>query len=327
MVSRTKYEVDEATAAKLFCAAGLEGASGIAPLGAGEYNAVYSAKAGGGEYVLKIAPAGDVPVLTHEKGMMEAEVFWYDQMRRHTSIRVPEVFYSDFSHALLPTGYFIMEKLPGAQLDKMDLSPEEKAQSAAQLARMAAQLHGIGNDRFGYVQAGLHDTWYGAIRAMVQAVLDDAARAGKRTKRGRRLLAAIDTHAAVLEKAPCAMVNFDIWPPNILCTREVGGIEYAWIDPERSFWGDPVIDFVCLEFGKPLARKTASLAAYNAVAAAPVQAGREETLRYAVGLGYLGLIMEVEKYYRYTPRHFGWWRNVLASAMLFAEAFKALERG
>lgn len=74
------------------------------------------------------------------------------------------------------------------------------------------------------------------------------------------------------------MVNFDIWEPNILCTRTTASIDYAWIDPERSFWGDPIADFVCLEFLTPLKDKTVSLFAYNEVAQKPLSIGHEESI-------------------------------------------------
>lgn len=160
---------------------------------------------------------------------------------------------------------------------------------------------------------------------MVQAIIADAARQKRRSGRGERLLAAIERYRSVLEKAESTMVNFDIWAPNILCTRGTQGIEYAWIDPERSFWGDPIADFVCLEFMTSLAKKKVSLAAYNAVTDRTITANQEETLRYAVAQGYLGLIMKVERYYRYTPHHFGWWRNALTARMLFKSAFGVLE--
>lgn len=121
------------------------------------------------------------------------------------------------------------------------------------------------------------------------------------------------------------MFNFDIWPSNILCRRVNGEIKYAWIDPERSFWGDRILDFVCLETAVPLADKKASLAAYNSVAEKPVVITEEEKIRYAVAQDYLGLIMETEKYFRYTPHHFGWWRNVFFSKWLFKAAFRVLE--
>jgi len=121
------------------------------------------------------------------------------------------------------------------------------------------------------------------------------------------------------------MVNFDLWPANVIVTREDDGLRFAWIDPERSFWGDPVIDFVCLAFSRPLKRAKRAVAAYNASAAVPVIISRETEIRYAIGQGYLALIMETEKYYRYSPRRFGWWRNVIAARLLYRAAFAVLD--
>ncbi len=326
MISRTKYQIDHPSIAALFQAAGIHGLRAISPLGAGEYNAVFAVTAGETEYVLKIAPTDDVPVLRYETGIMASELFWYEQMRAHTSIRVPKIYASDFSRALIPADYFIMEKLPGLPLDRMKLSAAEKEQTTAATANMAAQIHNIKHDSFGYLQNGLHGNWYEAIRAMVSALQEDCARMGKRSKRAARLLAYIDVNRDILARAPCCMVNFDIWLPNIIGTREDDGLHYAWIDPERSFWGDPVADFVCLEMTKALKEKKRSLAAYNAQGDSPLQLTREEEIRYSVAQGYLGLIMETEKYYRYSPRHFGWWRNVGASAWLLHSAFAGLRK-
>ncbi len=327
MISRTKFKVDNAGIEKLFKAAGIDGCSEIAPLGAGEYNAVFSVKANGKEYAIKIAPTDDIPVLTYEKNMMASEVFWYKQMKEYSPITVPEIYAADFSKKLIPANYFIMEKLPGLQLDKMDFTQAEKTEAVSEMAKMAAYIHEIKNDKFGYIQNGLFNDWYPAIRSMVTAIIGDCASKGRKSKRGEKLLAYIDQNKTALNKAECCMVNFDIWPPNILCKRENGKIRYAWIDPERSFWGDKMVDFVCLEMMKPLAEKKVSLAAYNAVAVKPVAVTADEEIRYAAAQGYLALIMETEKYYRYTPRHFGWWRNVLASALLYRKAFGELKKG
>ena len=122
MISRTKYKTDNATIEKLFVNAGITGVTRIAPLGAGEYNAVYSVTAKGKEYALKISPADDDHVLTYENKMMLSEVFWYQQIQEHTDIAVPKIFYTDFDQTLIPADYFIMEKLPGEQMDKMEFS-------------------------------------------------------------------------------------------------------------------------------------------------------------------------------------------------------------
>lgn len=326
MVSKTKFELDDRTIKTLFSAAGLEPVTAIAPLGAGEFAAVYAVTANGVAYVLKVAPAQDAPTLIYEKGMMAAEVFWYEQMRVHTSIRVPKVYFQDFSKTRIPTDYFIMERLPGKTLDQMNFTTAQKKQAAGEMAKMAAALHKIKNDQFGYIQNQLYGNWYLAIRASFEKLLCDCEKKGKRSKRGEKMLKLIDNYQAVLEKAECCMVNFDIHGANIMCYEGTGGYQYAWIDPERSFWGDRIADFVCLEMTTPLAGKKTSLAAYNAAADRPVLVTQEEKIRYAVALAYMGMIMETEKYYRYTPHHFGWWRNVAASALFFRSAFGELDK-
>ena len=76
MISKTKYKIENKEIEKIFRAAGIGGITGISPLGAGEYNAVFSVSTREKEYVLKIAPAQEAPVMTYEKDMMRAEVFW-----------------------------------------------------------------------------------------------------------------------------------------------------------------------------------------------------------------------------------------------------------
>jgi len=324
MVSRTKIDISNQEIVSLFQTAGIESVEKIEPLGSGEYNAVFSVRASGADYALKIAPPEGTAVMTYEKDLMASEIFWYDQVRQRTSIPVPGIVHTDFSRRHIRADYFIMEKIAGVQLDKMIFTESEKKEAAEVTARYTAQLHTIRGDGFGYIQNGLYDDWYQAIRSMVQAVIDDGRALGYNVKRGYRLLELIEGQRDVLEKAPCTMVSFDMWPPNILCTRQPDGIRYSWIDPERSFWGDPVMDFICLEITRPLAEKKISLEAYNALADHLVTASEEEEIRYAVAQGYLSLIFEVEKYYRYSPLHFGWWRNLLLEGLMMKPAFRTL---
>jgi len=326
MISRTKYPISNQEIRFLCERAGIGTMESAQPLGAGEYNAVYLVLTSLGEYVLKIAPPESIPVMTYEQGMMNAEIFWYEQMREHSNIRVPRIIYADVSKSVFPAEFFFMERVPGKQLNEMDFSEEEKAAAAGTTARMAAELHRIKGDRFGYLQMGLHDDWYQAYRAIIESLVADGKRRGRKSRRGERLLRYIDQYSAVLKQAPCCMVNFDIWAPNILCERTEAGVQYAWIDPERSFWGDAIWDFICLELFTPLAQKKKSLNAYNDSTDVPVLATREENIRYAFAQAHMGLIMEIEKYYRYTPHHRGWWRNVYVSGFLFRHAFDTLKQ-
>lgn len=326
MRSKTKYKLDNSTLARLYKAVGFPDAGNIRPLGAGEFNAVFVADAGGKEVVIKIAPGSDAPILQYEKGMMESELYWYGRLAENTDIRLPEIYYKDMSKAALPTGFFFMEKLPGQTLTGLKPNKEERTFASAEIARIAAKMHKIkGVDGFGYRQQKLYPDWYAAIRGMTQSLVSDAGRRGKRSKRGERLIRYIDKYKDILIKAPCRMVNFDLWDLNFLCTRSPSGLNMALIDPERCFWGDPIADFVCLELMKPLREKTASIAAYNEIAETKIARTRDEETRYAVALAYLGVLMETEKYFRYSPVRFGWWRNVLASKILISKAFKLLD--
>lgn len=325
MISKTKFLLDDDTIKRLFAKANITNITAISPLGAGEYNAVYEVLADK-PYVLKIAPKDGTKVLTYEKSMLKTEVYWYDIIRRETNINVPEIYYADFSREIIPAEWFIMEKIEGKTLSEFKMTADERKNADSKTAEMAAQIHKIHNEKFGYIQNELHDNWYLALRSMTQNLIDDAEKMGKNSPRGKKLLSYIDKHRDVFEKVDCSMVNFDINTANIMCERVDGKIKYTWIDPERSLWGDRILDFCLLDMMVPLEKKK-SVTAYNKIAEKPINASREEKIRYAAANGLLALIMEVEKYYRYTKTNFGWWRNVFACVALYAIAFKGLKNG
>ena len=320
MKSSTKYKIDNETLLRLFARAGFSDIRNIKPLGAGEYNAVFSAEAGGKAYAIKIAPSSVVPTLTYENDMLATELEWYSRMAKNTDLRIPEIYYSDFSKEIIPANYFIMEKISGTPLFKVK-SKTEKQAGIIETVKMAAQIHNIKNDKFGYTQNGLHGNWYTAIRAMTENLLADSKRKGKKGGNIIKLLGYIDKYKTVLKKAECCMVNFDAWPTNFIAAAD-GGI--VWIDPERSFWGDRLADFNCFMTGLPLKKKTHMLDAYNSVAYEKIEITRETEVRHAVALAYLGLIMDVEKHYRYCLINRGWWRNVLGAWWMVGNAFKIL---
>lgn len=325
MVSRTKPELTSGEIQKLFNDACLGNVLFSEKLGDGEYNGVYNVITDMGNYVLKVAPLDKTGILSYEQDMMRSEVFWYAQLRANTKIKVPYVYYKDFSHTAFKSDFFIMEKMNGEQLNNAKLSPKEKIWREEETARLTAQMHRVTNDKYGYIQNKLYDSWYSAFKSMTENLIKDAERVKRKSKNGVRLLAYIEKYRDILEKAPCAMVNFDLWYGNILCLRKEKGLELIFIDPERTFWGDPIFDFVNLGSVKTLDKKEVTLKAYNSVSKVKINCTYEEKIRFAFGLAYLGLIMEVEKYYRYTVRHLGWWRNVAGSAFFFKRAFKILK--
>lgn len=326
MRSKTKPAVDRVTIARLFENAGIHGIGNITPLGAGEFNAVYSVDAAATAYAIKIAPPPSARILTYEQHMMTQELHFYDIMAKQARISVPAIIYADLSKTKFPAEFFIMERLPGKQLDQARLSGAQKQEAGRILAEMVARMHAVKGEGFGYRQNGLHDNWHAALVAMVTNLIQDAANMGKETPTGERLLASIHAHRRVLEKVDCRLINFDVWPPNIICNWEDGKLTLSWIDPERCLWGDRIADFVCLDFmNMSLERKLATIESYNRASETPIVIGDEERIRFAIMLGYLGLIMEVEKVARYTVLHYGYWRNVMVARMLLSSCFHQLD--
>ena len=318
MRSRTKNNLDNETIKKLFLNGGITDVTDISPLGAGEYNAVFAVSTSDSKYVLKVAPKPSVEVLPYEIGMIDAEVYWYKRMRDETSINVPNVVFFDKSREFIDSDYFIMDFIDGDHLDKMEMSFSEKQELNANIAKMAAEIHQIKNHQFGYMQQQLYDDWYQAIRSMTQSLVDSCKKKRHQSPKGEKLLKYIDEHKDILTKVECRMVNYDIWFPNIIAKRIDGKIKCWWIDPERSFWGDRIADFVCLDFSHPQLRvKKEMIAAYNSVASEPIEINRDTKIRYGIMMAFMGLLMEAEKYYRYSIFHRGWWRNILAGKQLF----------
>lgn len=325
MKSRSKSILNDDTIIRLFENAGILQVKSIVPLEGGEFNSLYSVDTEDQSYVIKIAPIDDSCILTYESHMMEQEVYFYSLLRNRTAIRVPTIYYSDFSGKTVASSYFIMEKLAGTQVDQAGLKTEELSIVEVKTAQMVAQMHAIKGEKFGYAQNGLQDDWYHALYSMIENLNKDAIRFHKSSRNGETLLKYVTLNKTILESVDCRMVNFDIWQPNIFCSRKSGELKLAWIDLERCFWGDRIADFVSLDFmNMSLDKKTRSLEAYNLVSDEPIVVTDSERIRYFIMLGYLGLIMEIEKYARYSFFHFGWWRNVAVCKLLFKNSLKML---
>ena len=320
--SKTKYIPGAELIIELFEKNGINDVEKIEPLGNGEFNAAFKAVTLRKEYAIKFAPVTWANVLTYEKDMMQSETYWYEQIRKHTAICVPEIYVSDFSCNIVPTSYFIMEMMKGEPLWAVEMTKDERQRVQEEKLKMLSQIHRIHHDKFGYIQMGLFPTWYEAIRSMVAALISDSEKMGKSTLDGYKLLAGIDRHRGILECVKCSMVNFDLWDSNILYHEG----DIVWIDPERSFYGDPIGDFITQGAGQKasLDAKRSEIEYYNKYAESPIEIGEETEIRYAIMVAYLALIEEVEKYVRYEPDEENYIRNTVDARDMYDLAFKVL---
>ena len=70
-------------------------------------------------------------------------------------------------------------------MNEMEVLPTEKAQAQAVLPEIAAKMHRISHDGFGYPQCGFFDTWPKALYAMTEAIVKDAEAVGQTCKKRR----------------------------------------------------------------------------------------------------------------------------------------------
>lgn len=321
--SKTKYEATIEEIGQLFASHKVGNVVSVAKLGDGEFNAAYKVTLDDGKnYVLKIAPPNGATVLSYEKNMMESEVFWYKMMHENTDIICPEVYVSDFSGSIIKSNCFIMQMMEGKPLWEVNFSDQEYENVQKQKIEMLTKIHRIKNDKFGYRQNGLYDTWYEALKSMAGNLVSDCKALGYETLDGERFISYIDKHAEVLKNVSCRMVNFDLWDSNVL--YKDGKI--CWIDPERGFWGDPVADFITLGVGQkaPLSAKQKEIDVYNETAEEKIILSKETEIRYAMAVCYLALIEEVEKYVRYEPDEPNYIRNTVDAREMYDMAFGIL---
>lgn len=323
--SKTKYEATHEEIRELFDHHKVGKVADITPLGNGEFNAAYKVTCDDGNcYALKIAPPDDARVLTYEKNMMESEVLWYSKMHENTDILCPKVYVADYSKSIIKSNCFIMQMMEGEPLWAVNFSDHEYENVQKQKIGMLAKIHRITNDKYGYIQSGLHDTWYDALRSMAGNLVSDCKALGHETPDGEKFISFIDKHAEILREVPCRMVNFDLWDSNVL--YKDGKI--CWIDPERGFWGDPVADFITLGSGQkaPLSSKLKELEIYNETADEKIVLSEETEIRYQIAVCLLALIEEVEKYVRYEPEEDNYIRNTKDAREMYDMAFDILSR-
>lgn len=82
----------------------------------------------GREYVLKIAPADEVSMMSYEYGLLETEVAVLELVKERTTIKAPVVVFYDNSREICKAPYFFMTKIEGESLEQIKdlLSEEEK---------------------------------------------------------------------------------------------------------------------------------------------------------------------------------------------------------
>lgn len=269
----------------------------------GEFNSVWGITTDSAQkYVIKIAPSLNTEVLTYERGITQSEVYTYQKLSALKTVHIPKIF-GYGTDKTKPYQYLIMEFAEGETLLNAKLTDSERDKVMYALGQAMAEMHNIAiSDGFGYIQNGLKETWKDAYLSMVENIINDGFSKHARIPYLNEIKALINQNLPVLNevKTP-SLIHFDLWAGNIILNKNHD--LHCIIDCERAMLGDPLGEFISLDYIKPFStEKNKSLIdGYNSVANGKIEFNRSEMIRLYLMRLYLGLIANVECYYRY-PR-------------------------
>ncbi|MCC8243144.1 phosphotransferase family protein [Saccharothrix luteola] len=273
--------------------------------------------------VVKVAPSADAPVLRYERGILGTEAMVYRRIAALPGggVPTPELLYAGQE-------FLAVSLLDGEPWDKAAdrVPPATGRELRRELGAITARLHTLAPEdgRFGYpaAESGLSaPDWRTAFTAMVDALLDDAARwqssLGVTPAEIRALVA--EGGAALDEVTEPRLVHFDLWPGNIFVDVTGDGDRppriVGLIDHERAFWGDPAAELVSLAFGGDAGPDSDLVAGY-AEAGGVLDFTPAFRHRLALYELYLGLLLVIECGPRgYGPDHLAFCGRYLADSL------------
>jgi aminoglycoside phosphotransferase (APT) family kinase protein len=252
--------------------------------------------ADGRRLILKVPPPPGVPVLAYERGILRAEVLFYELAAPNP--RLPAVIHAGFGHQDGGPDFLLMTELPGQPWPAVagQISERDRQRLRRELGRIVAGLHAMTGTEFGYPAQPLSASWRTAFGGMLDTILTEAdlydvtlpLPTGEIRQRAAKHEGALD------QVTTPVLVHFDLWDGNILVDLDgeaprIGGL----IDAERAFWGDPLADFVSLALLGDIHRDQAFLDGYRE-AGGPGRLDASSSVRLALYRAYLYLIMLVE---------------------------------
>lgn len=296
------------------------------PLTGGTFNSVYKVETKDSKaYIIKIAPDKDTFVLTYEKDIIKNELEFFELTKNCKNVRFPKIYGYNLNDSYRYK-YIIMEFVEGQMLNKSKLSKKEKSDVMYKLGRAMAEIHAITDEnKFGYMQTPC-ETFRQAYKAMAENVINDGLKVTKSFPCLDRIKAAIEKHSDAFDLAENAhLIHFDLWPGNIIVKD---GELYSIIDCERCMFGDPVGDFISLDYISPFKKAVPQevIDGYNSESEKKLSFNKNELTRFYLMRLYLGLIVYTETYYRcskYSPEFIG---RLIFGKTVIKNALKQLEK-
>jgi len=298
--SRTKRQLSPAQLDALARRALGAGVAGHTELTDGYANAVWRLRLDDGrEVVCKLSPPPELDQLSYERNLLRMEASAYE-LAAAAGVPVAVLLRAGFDDPVLGGDYLMLGALDGVSWN--DVRPDGENELRRELGRLMARLNSVTGEVFGYPHAQITgSTWREAFLAMMDALLGDVGRYPT------PLPAPVDRIRALVRGASAALaevrvprlVHFDIWPGNVFLDLTGPPRIQAIIDHERSFWGDPLAEFVTPTIFGELREDDPLLAGYREVT--PLELTPAARTRLDLYRAYLYLILLVENGPRQYP--------------------------
>jgi aminoglycoside phosphotransferase (APT) family kinase protein len=285
----------EALAARAFPDAGIASVEEVTD---GWFSAVYALElVDGRQTILKVAPPAGLRLLTYETELMRTEIEFLERARA-AGVPVPELLFHDVTRDLIDSDYLFVSRLGGVPLNAVaeEYDEEQRRNVRYELGVVAARLHGIRGDGFGYPRAR-RPTWPEAFPAMLDDLLDDARELDVELPRSPDeigAIAAANTPLLAVVSEPC-LVHFDLWDKNVFVQERDGRLRIEGvIDGERAFYGDPLAEFVALTVLREVEELPDLVAGYETAAGRRLPRDENARRRLALYRVYFAAIVCIE---------------------------------
>lgn len=256
-IKRSKSEfqqsVDESTlVADLSAVLRHEDITEIKELKAGFFNNTYQVKTGKQQYILKVAPVAEADVFYNEQYLMLRERSLSKTLQRVSDLIPAYLHFFKIGQR----NAFIQPFIDGRLWHDVEeqLSEEENIQLWQQLGKFAKTIHSVKGNLFGYPDPFKRfKLWSEFIADNVAGMIEDAKRLGVYHQEIQDYEALLPHFFHDLDSVKTAnLLHGDLWPRNVIIEGRGKDIHIkAVLDAERAFWGDPISDWVLIQYGVP----------------------------------------------------------------------------
>lgn len=224
----------------------------VAELTTGLFNSTYRVATTTKAYILKVAPESGADVFYNERYLMQRERSISRQLQSISPL-IPD-YLSFFSVGGREA--FLQPLIPGRlwQQEIPYLSAVENASLWKQLGQFCRKVHACRGDSFGYPPPfeGF-SYWSEFIADNVNGMVDDCRRLDVLCEEIETYCDYLPRFCSMLDQVgPARLSHGDLWPRNVIIDGSGKDIHIkAVFDAERTFWGDPLSDWVLILYDLP----------------------------------------------------------------------------